>query len=175
MATHCRWHWRTLLVTCVVPEWCFIRSGLRLQLAVLGSACLAHHVWWSRLVPVVVVALWGRVPSVKLSYIQNSLTSPMVGNSTSLRLKTFPYELNSLLFPPPDYDIALLRLEEPLKFDVKVRALCLPGSVDFTGANASLTKWGLGEDNYATYTVDRIQETPVWDLTLVWSFPSSSL
>ena len=63
--------------------------------------------------------------------------------------------------PPPDYDIALLRLKEPLVFDEEVSPICLPGSLNLTGTNAAVTKWGLGDDYYERYIVDRIMESPV--------------
>ena len=61
----------------------------------------------------------------------------------------------------PDYDVALLRLEKPLVFDEAVSAICLPGSMSLEGAHASFTKWGEGDADYNSYTVDRIMEAPV--------------
>ena len=39
--------------------------------------------------------------------------------------------------------------------------------MDLVGANASVTKWGTGDEYYASYTVGRIIEAQVRDLTLV--------
>ena len=54
-------------------------------------------------------------------------------------------------------------------FDEEVSAICLPGSLNLTGANAVVTKWGRGDYYYASYTVDRIRESQVRNVALVVS------
>ena len=48
-----------------------------------------------------------------------------------------PWELHSLSFTIPDYDIALLPLEQPLVFSEKVSTLCIPESLNPTDVNKS--------------------------------------
>lgn len=70
----------------------------------------------------------------------------------------------TLRFPVPDYDVALLRLEQPLEFDEEVSAICLAGSLNLAGVHATVTRWGSGNENYAKQTVNRIRETQVRDV-----------
>lgn len=54
-------------------------------------------------------------------------------------------------------------------FDEQVNAICLPGYRNLAGAKAAATKWGSGDDNYERYTVDRIRESQVRDLSIVFA------
>ena len=66
----------------------------------------------------------------------------------------------SLEFCVPAYDIALLRLEQPLGFDDKVGALCVSELPQLTGVDAIITRWGYVEHD-GMQTVGILREAQV--------------